>query len=1102
LLFRENVIMRQTSPLRAFLSVLTAVVIGLALSTSPAPAQQSGTAGIYGSVVDAQGAVIAGASVTLTHLERNQVRAANTNDVGQFVFPLLSIGSYRIRVEQPGFKAFEQTGIELQVNDNRRIDVSLEVGDVTTRVQVEAAAATLETSNATIKNVVDGKRVLELPLNGRNVLQLGTLVPGVVSAGTSLAGNSKQAADNQKFSINGSRQNSTKFTLDGGDNQDNLTNVNAPYPFPDAVEEFSVQTSNAGAAGGKSAAGAVNVVTKSGTNEFHGSAFWFLRNHEFNAGSFFLHQSDNLKRNQVGGTFGGPIKRDKLFFFGGVQRSWMRTTPTESKALTMPAAYRGGDFSGLLAQSKPVTLKDPTTNQPFPNNQIPSSRLSPAALNLLKDSPVPTSNGFTYWRQRVEEDPKDYILRVDWRPNTTHSLLARYLQNSDLNSIPFVPGVLHSVVNTESSFSKNATLGYTFVAGPSLIADSHLTMSRTTGRRWNFWPKTIADYGVKVNPTSNQIAVSINGTSGLSLSTTNSLASFARTNLEATHSWRWIKGRHNLGWGADIMFSRYNEYNYYQGSGAYGFKGRFTGLDQADFLLGLMSSFFQSNGEIECRRHHYQGFYFDDSFRLSRRLTLNYGVRWEPYTPITDLNDRQVQFRPEEYLKGTKSARYLNAPPGLFYPGDTVGGETINKSGVTAGKKQFAPRIGVAWDVTGDGSTSVRAGYGIYYDTPMMYLLNNMNLQAPFSFTVGFTDGSFDNPYQGRQNLNLFPFSGDFAKDSPFQVPMSAIVYQSRWRQPYTQNWSLTLERRVASWLFHAAYVGSKGTHLISNYDANAPVYDYSKTLSQNQDTINERRPMRQFQDMAMLFTGLNSIYNGLQMSVNKRFSRGFSVIANYTWSRAIDVISSNTQATSGVVWNPSNFKMMRGPSDWDRTHLFTSSFVWTLPKPGKALNSRPLAIVADDWQLSGILSATTGAPLSFTSSNDPMAGEGNNISNKAQAALVGDPYLGSGRSRGEQIQKYFNTAAIVNASPGTWGNLGRGALRGPGGSGTDVSMTRIIPLHRLREGMNVMFRAEFFSLFNHPQLGAPQVRLGRAPGTIQTVTGQRVLQFGLKIAF
>jgi hypothetical protein len=549
------------------------------------------------------------------------------------------------------------------------------------------------------------------------------------------------------------------------------------------------------------------------------------------------------------------------------------------------------------------------------------------------------------------------------------------------------------------------------------------------------------------------------------------------------------------------MLSRYNEYNYYQGSGAFSFNGRYTGFDQSDYVLGLLSNFFQSNGEIEFRRHHYQAFYFDDSFRLNRRLTLNYGLRWEPYTPITDLNDRQVQFRPEEYAKGTRSARYVNAPAGLFYPGDVVNGYTIPKGGVTASKKQLAPRIGLAWDINGDGNTSLRAGYGIYYDAPMMYFLNNMNLQAPFSFTVGLTDGLFDDPYRGRQNLNLFPFSGDFAKTSPFQTPMSAIVYEPVWHMPYTQNWSLTLERRVASWLFHGAYVGSKGTHLVGNYDANAPVYNYSLTLSQNQGTVNARRPFKQFQDMDAVMTGLNSIYNGLQLSANKRFSKGFSVIANYTWSRSIDVLSSNAQATSGAAWNPSNFKMQRGPSDWDRTHAFTSSFVWSLPKPGKALNSWALGIITDDWQLSGIVSAFVGAPLTFTSSNDPIAGSGANVSNKAQAALVGNPFLDTGRSRGDKIKQYFNTAAVVNAQPGSWGNMGRGLLRGPGSSSTDVSMTRIIPLKSIRESMNMMFRAEFFSLFNHPQLGSPEIRLGRATtGTIPTVGGQRVLQFGLKI--
>ena len=545
-------------------------------------AQQSGTAGLYGTVIDAQGARVTGAKITLTNVSRNQDRAVLTDNEGNFVFPLLPVGSYRLRAEMQGFKMFDQTGIRLEVNDNRKIDLTLEVGDITTSIVVEASGHTVETSNATIKNVVDGKRVLELPLNGRNVLQLGLLVAGVVGAGGGLTGNAKAPADLQQFSINGSRQNTTRFTLDGGDNQDNLTNVNAPYPFPDAVEEFSVQTSNMGAEVGKSSAGAVNVVTKSGTNELHGSGFWFVRNSALNAKSYFLHQSDNIKRNQAGFTLGGPIKKDKLFFFGGIQRTWWRYVPTESKILTMTQVHRNGDFSDLLKLSKPVTINDPLTGKPFPNNQIPTARFSPAAQNLLKKSPVPGADGYTRWQNATTEDPREYVLRMDWRPSERHTILGRYLQNSDPVAISLDPNNLHTVQNSQSSFSKNFTMGYMLLWSPKLIVDNHLTVSRTYGKRSNAYPDTIATYGVKVNPTSNQLSVSINGTSGLSLSTVNPPATFARTNEEWTQSWSWIRGRHTMLWGVDVMFSQYNEYNTYLGSGSYGFNGKYTGFDQSD----------------------------------------------------------------------------------------------------------------------------------------------------------------------------------------------------------------------------------------------------------------------------------------------------------------------------------------------------------------------------------------------------------------------------------------------------------------------------------------------------------------------------------------
>ena len=1095
--------MRGSNHSLAVALVLISLLAGSVLSTS-AFAQQSGTAGIYGSIVDAQGGAIPGAKVTLTHIERNQNREVTTNEAGQYTFPLIPIGDYRIGVQHPGFKAFVQTGILLQVNDNAKIDVTLEVGDVNTRVQVEAIGMTVETSSATIKNVVDGKRVLELPLNGRNVLQLGLLVPGAVSAGGSVTGGAKSPADNQQFSINGSRQNTTKFTLDGGDNQDNLTNVNSPYPFPDAVEEFSVQTSNMSAEVGKSSGAAINVVTKSGTNDFHGGGFWFLRNYSVNAGSYFLHQSDDLKRNQAGFTFGGPIIKDKLFFFGGIQRTWYRRTPTESKALTMPAAHRTGNFADLLSRSKPVTLLDPVTGQPFAGNLIPSSRFSPAAQNLLKVSPIPGSDGYSFWRSVTTEDPREYILRVDWRPSAKHNLLGRYLQNTDPALVAFDPANIHSVAQSQWSYSKNATLGYTLIVSPTLIADTHLTMSRTTGTRGYDFP-TIASFGVKVNPTSSQIAVGFNGTSGTSApSTPNPPAVFARTNFELTHSWRWIKGKHSIVAGADIMFSRYNEYNTFHGSGVYSFNGRYTNYDEADYILGLMNSFDQSNGENESRRYHYQGFYFNDAMRISRRVTLNYGIRWEPYTPLTDLQDRQVQFRIDDYRKGLKSQRYVNAPRGLFFPGDTVSGSTISKYGVEAAKKQFAPRIGLAWDLKGDGKMSVRAGYGIFYDVPMMYALNNMNVQTPFSFTVAFPDGLFDDPFRGRQNLNLFPFSGDFDKNTPFQLPTSAVVYQPTLKLPYTQNWNLSVERSVADWNFQVSYVGSKASQLTGDIQLNAPVYNYSldpdptKNLALNRSSVNQRRPFQEFSGVSGIFNGPTSFYNGLQTSARKRFSKGFSLQASYTFSKALDYRSTNNEASTGTFWNPYNWRMQHGPSDYDRAHLFVSSFVWNLPKLGKALKSPYLGIITDDWQFSGIHSRNTGGPLSFTSTNDAMAGAGTPL-----AVISGNLYLPNDRPRGQRIAQYFNTATVQQALPGTWGSAGRGILRGPGGSGTDVSMSKMFPLKFIRESMSTTFRAEFFSLFNHPQLGSPEVRLGRATfGQIASVGGTRVLQFSLKVGF
>jgi len=648
------------------------------LCAESAFAQQGASAGIYGSVTDSQAAVVAGTTITLLHVSTNQRRTTVSNDAGQFQFPLIPVGEYALSAERPGFKKFEQTGILLQVNDNVKVDIRLELGEVTSVVKVEASSVSVETSSAALKETVDSKRVVELPLNGRNLADLTLLVPGVQAAtgvNGDVNGSSYSARGSKEFSVNGSRQNNLRYTLDGGDNQDNLFNANLAFPFPDAVQEFSVQTSNASMEIGKSSGGAVNIVTKSGTNQYHGDVFWFIRNTDLNANGFFSRSPDQLKRNQGGLTLGGPVLKDKLFLFGGYQRTWLRQAAGDGKALTMPAAFRNGDFSSLSQ-----TITDPLSGQPFPGNIIPKNRQSPASQALLQYSPLPDADGFARWVSFSQEDTSDYVLRGDYRPNLKHNFVGRYFHQDFLNPRPMVPNNIHSVQRGISAYTKNATAGYTFIASPSLIADTHFTMARQVGNRTTPFPKSIADFGVKVNPSSKEIDVQINGTSGLNLSATRP-AVFARTNFELTHSWRWAKGRHNLVWGADFMFSRYNEYNVFNGSGVYRFNGRVTGFDQADYILGALSTFRQSNGEIEFRRYHYQGFYGGDSIRVSRTLTLNFGLRWEPYTPITDLKDREIQFRPEEYAKATRSPHFVNAPPGLFFPGDKLPGFTVRKAG-------------------------------------------------------------------------------------------------------------------------------------------------------------------------------------------------------------------------------------------------------------------------------------------------------------------------------------------------------------------------------------------------------------------------------------
>lgn len=1061
--------------------------------------QQRNSAGLYGRVVDQQGAVIPKALITITHVATGVVHTAESNEAGEWAFPSIPVSEYKLKVQKEGFRALEQTGIVLQVNDNRRVDLTLTVGSVNTLVTVQAQPVAVDLSGGTLKGIVDNTRALELPLNGRNLADLTFLVPGVQSASGPTGGSgdgAKMAFAARRFSIDGARNNTLDFTLDGGDNMDTLQNAMMPYPFPDAVQEFSVETTGEGVEFGRNLGGQVNIVTKSGTNAFHGDAFEFVRNTAFDANNFFSHGPDNLKQNQAGFTFGGPVKKDKLFFFGGFQQTWIRSLSASPSQLSMPANHRQGDFSDLLSGSKPIQLVDPTKgNVPYASNQIPNTEWSPAAQNLLKYAPLPGSDGLVHYSVPSLQNAHEWITRVDYNVNQKSNFYVRLYRNYQATPPFMAANNIFSSSQGVTGTAENGTVAFNYTVSPGMLVQTRFTGNEYAGLRVYAVAFTMRTLGININPEGNGIGASVNGTSGISFGSGNP-ATFARSNMEFAQNWQWIKGRHSLVWGANIEDSRYNEYNDFNSAGSFGFNGEWTAFDQADYLIGQFSSFVQGNGEIEFKRLHYFGFYGGDTFRLTPRLTISFGARWEPYYPPTDLNNRITMFQQAAYNAGTVSQVFVNSPPGLLYVGDkSPSGSTIPAGVVPNDYRHVGPRLGFAWDVFGDGKTSLRGGYGIYYDSPETYGYNGINNQSPFSFAVNFTSGSFDNPYAGRQSLNVFPYAGDFQKNSAFSLPMTAEALQTSLTVPYEQAWNLTLERQLRqNWIVSASYVGSKGTHLWGEYDDNSPTYNYSLTLAQNLKNENARRPMQQYQEFDLLMAGLNQDYNSFQLSVERRIARGFSNKLSYTLSKNLDYLS----AFGKNLWDSYNFLQFRGPSDFDRRHRFVDSLVYHVPDAGHAMKSRYASAVMGDWEVSSIITLQTGSPFTVMSTNSSCAcSEGSST-----AKLVGPITLASGRHN--EIAAYFNKSSFAQADPGTFGTLGRNSIYGPAYLNTDAAAYRNFPLHFLGEAGKLTFRAEFFNLFNRADLSQPGTSVGSGTfGKITSVSASpRILQFSLKLSF
>jgi hypothetical protein len=1045
-----------------------------------APMAYGQTATIMGTVTDATGAKMPGVDISVVNELTGERHVEKTTSAGDFLVLALPVGSYHVEASKEGFSQVVRSGIRLDVNQNLRVDFQLKVGQVSERVEVTGGAPLVDTREVQVGSLVDSKRVQDLPLNGRNVYSLVTLLPGV--SATSLP-NDPDTSEGEQVNVNGSRITQTTFLMDGALNNGSWRNGGLISPNPDTVEEFRLITSNYNAEYGRSSGGVINVVTKSGTNQFHGTLFEYLRNSDTDSRSFFTPSVSILKQNQFGGAVGGPIKHDKLFFFFSYQGFRNVAGQFQNTARTPTAVERAGDFSALPVSQQP---KDPNTGVLFPGGIIPASRLDPVAEAALAYIALPnTPDGRVQASENAADHDNQYFGKVDYLLNAAHRLsfttffvrsnnLFPFTNSSQGSSLPnYDPETL--LVN-----QNNVIMNETWTISPSLLNQFTFNyINVPTVRRalndfgWSTWGSQFVVGSLPQVPP--RFIVTGDWTAG-SQGDVNEVDQ----HLQFADSMSWIRGPHSFKFGGGFNRLVYDYIGTSRSSCNTTVNNSFTGNAFSDFLLGRAASMDCSNGFYPHLHSRQWSAFFQDDWKISRRITLNLGVRWEIFEPWSDANGGLQQYNP-----GQQSTRFPTAPLGLVFPGD---------KGVPAGLlpvdwHDFAPRLGLAIDPFGDGKTAIRAGYGIFYSFGFAGLWNS-NVAQPFQIDVtAFGTPSFVNPY-GASGGNPFP-----AAKGTFVLPLTVSWMNQSNRVPYVEQYSFTIDRQLGRSLnLTVGYLGNASRHLQYQRDANQAVYIPGQSTASN---VNNRRPIEPltFAAISEALTGANANYNSLQTTLNKQFSHGFTLLANYTYSKAIDLQSNDQQSVGELDFvNSNNTGLDRGISSLDLRHIFNLSFVYQTPQISS------LGFVGRNilggWQVNAIARYTSGHPFNVTSGVDSNL----NGTNNDRPNLIGDPYINGSRSKSQRLAKFFDPAAFVAAPTGTYGNLGRNDFYGPGYANWDMSFFRNFPIV---EHHTLQFRAELFNIFNHANFSVPTAVLtSGSVGQILTAGPGRIIQFGLKYSF
>jgi len=1139
--------------------LLTTISVALLfLIGSSIPTRAVGPTGkIVGSAFDPSGAPISGAVVVAKNEGTGESRQVNSDENGDFTIPILPVGNYTVTITAKGFSVFEQKGIVLEVDQNISVMAHLQVGTNAEVVQVTGdTGQNVDLVDATVSQVVDSQRVVDLPLNGRDTLQLQFIMPGVSYDNDGVAHGQGQ---HEGVVVNGNRPGSNYYLLDGVDMTDSYLSVAPVFPAPDALQEFDIQTSNFTAQYGRSSGGLVNVASRAGTNSFHGGVFEFFRNTVLDSHNYFDVAGEAkpaLKLNQFGGDLGGPIIKQKVFFFGYYQGTRQRKDETVTVNTVLTQAENPA-LSGGSAQFPAGTIVDPQTDKPFAmDGFIPANRIDPTALAAVKAimSYLPNNGtgGYTYHAPSADNEDdlneNQYLGRIDYNLNTTNLFFGRYFFNQDY-STGYGAGNMN-LPHDKYFRNQNVALDWNHTFTSKLINTAVFGFTRTGHHRGTIdsdgWDTYGSLAGAHPAGIPTEFYVGINGSYSNSGDGT---FTQDRQTWQYTDFLSYLRGKHSISVGGDYRREAVNRVEDYYTDPIFDFNGQYTGNGNgtsvnalADMLMGLPNYFNLQTEVFSDLRHNAMDVYVQDNYKVTRHLTIDAGLRWEPFLPpVDDLND-QICFDP---TFKTQSAFYPTAPPGFTFPGPPLsesgnghGDPGCPRSMVPNRMKNFAPRLGFNINPFKSGKTSIRAAYGIFWDQARLIAWNRYSTAQPFDENYSI-NGMSVLPSQGAlTGSNIFAANPGQVDPFPFVIPRTAAqrqafspqyggywptsaegtVLPTNFNEGYANQWNLSIDQEFAKdWVLTVSYIGNHATHLFLSRDINwAPVSSYNPnlTLAQNQNDENYRRLFAYDGNCGtgtvidpttyMSKIGPNpclgqtqeeanqgwSNYDALQISVNHRFANGFSLLGSYVYGKYLDIISYGAEGGLGPR-NPLDFRQSYGPSDSDVRNRVTASYIYQLPSMKSAHGV--VAGLINDWQNQGILIDQTGSPYSINSFTDTGAtGIGNDL-----ADLTGESTKPAHRG----VTSYFNTAAFREAADGTFGTSSRGILYGPSHVDFDFSLFKEFPIG---DAGKFQFRSEFFNLFNHPNFGNPDNGVGDGStfGRLTSASDGRIAQFALKYLF